>query len=220
MTLTRRLPMGSPACATDARQLIADASVWINLAASGRLEDVLEALSAPIGISDIALGELERGLARGYDTHAQVEALVKSGRIEALALEPADEALFFSLVAGGAADTLDDGEAATLALAVRLSGVAAIDERKATALAARKFPGLIIRSTTDLLFEALPYEGDGHGPLSDALFAALKGARMRVPFNLQARVAEVLGLDRTRLCLSLPSSLRIPAPADISLRGL
>lgn len=188
--------------------LIADASVWINLAASGRLEDVLSALSVRVGVPSIALQELKRGHARGYDAFAQVDSLVQTGLIAALNLEPLDESLFLELVSGETAETLDDGEAATLALSVRLKAMAAIDERKATTLAGRRFKDLLVRSTTELMFDALPHDDQTGGPLADALFGALKGARMRVPQHLQVRVAEVLGPERTRDCPSLPASLR------------
>jgi predicted nucleic acid-binding protein len=197
--------------------LIADASVWINLAASGRLEDILDAIGEETGVAEIALSELERGRAKGHEAPKAVAALVARGRVAALALSPADEALFLSLVAGPAVDTLDDGEAATLTLAVRLGATAAIDERKATTIASRRFPKLEVRSTADLLFAALPDEGDGQGPLSDALFAALQRARMRVPSTLLDKVAAVLGPERVARCLSLPASIRTPRPKDAAL---
>ena len=205
--------MAFPVSGTDAPQQIADASVWINLAATGRLVEVLEAVGAPIAIAEVALRELERGRTNGHDAYGQISPLVRSGRVQTLPIGLADEALYLRLVAGGTADTLDDGEAATLVLAAGRSGVALIDERKATTLGRRRFPTLEIRSTTDLLFETLPYEGGHVGPLAEALFAALLKARMRVPHHWQARVVEVLGVERTRLCKSLPAHLRMDAPA-------
>jgi len=62
-----------------------------------------------------------------------------------------DEELFLSLVVGAAAETLDDGEAATLVYAARSSSIAVIDERKATSLSASRFPGLGVWSTLDVL---------------------------------------------------------------------
>lgn len=200
--------MGFPVCGTDSPIHIADASVWINLAATGRLTEVLDALNAPVAIAEVALRELERGCTNGHDAFGQLSPLVRSGRVEALPISPEDEELYLGLVAGGTADTLDDGEAATLTLAARRSAIAVIDERKATALGRRRFPSLEIRSTTDLLFNTLPYEGGSAGPLAEALFAALQGARMRIPQDWQARVIDVLGPDRTPLCHSLPAHLR------------
>lgn len=210
--------MACPVYATDIPRQIADASVWINLAATERLAEVLEALSAPIAIAEVALRELERGRTNGHDAYGQIAPLVRSGRIQTLPISPAEEDLYLGLVAGSTADTLDDGEAATLVLAAGLSAVAVIDERKATTLGRLRFPSLEIRSTTDLLFDTLPYEGGNTGPLAEALFAALQGARMRVPHHWQARVIEVLGPERTCLCRSLPAHLRTAKTPPAALR--
>lgn len=212
--------MAFPVSGADASLQIADASVWINLAATGRLGEVLEALSAPVAVAEIALNELERGQTNGYRAFAQIAPFVQSGQVRALRLLPAMEDVYLALVAGSTADTLDDGEAATLALATGLSAVAVIDERKATTLGHRLFPGLEIRSTTDLLFDTLPYEGGCSGPLVDALFAALQGARMRIPHHWQARVVEVLGPERVRLCRSLPAHLRGADVGEVCLEAL
>ena len=126
-------------------------------------------------------------------------------RVVPLAAE--DEALFLSLVSGPASETLDDGEAATLACAVRLGACAVIDERKATSLAARRLASLELCSTCDLLLG--PHVRDAFGPtdFADALFAALSDARMRVPDAHAAAIVDLLG-DRAALCLSIPARFR------------
>lgn len=210
--------MASPVYSTEPSGQIADASVWINLVATGRLTDIIGALNAPIAIAEVALRELERGRTNGHDAFGQLSPLVRSGQVHVLPISLEDEDVYLGLVAGGTADTLDDGEAATLALAARLSSIAFIDERKATTLGKRKFPSLEIRSTTDLLFDTLPYEGGNSGPLAEALFAALQGARMRVPHHWQARVIEVLGPDRAFLCTSLPAHLRTATSSATTVR--
>lgn len=212
--------MAFPVYGTDSPGQIADASVWINLVATGRLEEVLDALNAPMAIAEVALSELERGRANGHDAYAQIYPLVQSGKTPVVAISLADEDVYLSLVAGGTAETLDDGEAATLVSAAALSAVAVIDERKATTLGQRRFPSLEIRSTTDLLFDTLPYEGSHFGPLAEALFAALQGARMRVPAHWQSRVVEVLGPERACLCRSLPAHLRTANKPAATVRSL
>lgn len=202
--------MAFPASGAEGTVQVADASVLINLAATGRCAEILAALGAPIVIVDVVLQELQRGSANGHGVLEHIEPLIRAGQIRVAALEAADEDPYLSLVGGGTADTLDDGEAATLVVAARLNGIALIDERKATAIAAKRFPGLDLRSTTDLLFATLPDEGARVGPLADALFSALRGARMRVPPHWQVRVVEVLGPQRARLCNSLPAHLRHP----------
>lgn len=200
--------MGSPASGAEATLQIADASVWINLAATGRCAEILAALGSPVAIVEVVLSELQRGSANGHGVLERIEPLIQSGQVQVVAMKGEDEDHYLSLVAGGTAETLDDGEAATLVVADRLKAIALIDERKATTLAARRFPALDVRSTTDLLFATLPDEGGHVGPLADALFSALHGARMRVPTHWQVRVVQVLGPERARLCNSLPSHLR------------
>jgi predicted nucleic acid-binding protein len=203
--------MGFPESGAEASWQIADASVWINLASTGRCAEILAALGAPIAIVDVVLRELQRGSPNGYDVLAHVEPLIQSGQVHVLSMAAEDEEEFFGLVAGGAAETLDDGEAATLVVAARLKCTALVDERKATAIAKRRFPNLDLRSTTDVLFATLPDEGGNVGPLADALYSALRGARMRVPAHWQARVIQVLGVQRASLCNSLPAHLRVPS---------
>lgn len=200
--------MGFPESGAEAAWQIADASVWINLAATGRCAEILAALGAPIAIVDVALRELQRGSSNGHGVLAHVEPQIQSGQVHVLSMTAEDEEEFFGLVAGRAAETLDDGEAATLVVAARLKGTALIDERKATAIAKQRFPTLDLRSTTDVLFATLPDEGGNAGPLADALYSALRGARMRVPAQWQTRVVEVLGAQRTSQCNSLPAHLR------------
>lgn len=200
--------MAFPESGADGAVQVADASVLINLAATGRCAEIMAAFGAPIVIVDVVLRELQRGSANGHSVLEHIEPLIRSGQIQVVAMEAADEGPYLNLVAGGTAETLDDGEAATLVVAARLNGIALIDERKATAIAGRQFPALGLRSTTDLLFATLPDEGASVGPLAEALFSALQGARMRVPTRWQVKVVEVLGPERTRLCHSLPAHLR------------
>ncbi|WP_375268600.1 PIN domain-containing protein, partial [Phenylobacterium sp.] len=131
--------------------MIADASVWINIVATGEAHRILQALPRPLAITDVALDELERGRLKGRRAAEEVAALLRRGALQVVALSAEDEPLFLSLVAGTASETLDDGEAATLACGLRLGTGVVIDERKATSLAARRFADLEVRSTCDLL---------------------------------------------------------------------
>ncbi len=188
--------------------LVADASVWINLLAGGRAVDVLRALHKPTIISSIALGELERGRHKGRSAHSGIMSLIETGCVTVSDLPEEAEAVYLSLVAGRVSQTLDDGEAATLALALHLGATALIDERKAICLAATRFPALTVATTTDLLLSTPVRAVLDAVQLTDALFASLIEARMRVPDHLLDEVCACLGSDRTKLCLSLPASVR------------
>lgn len=183
--------------------LVADASVWINLLAGARAIDVLRALPKPTIIPNIALGELERGRAKGRSAHVGVVQLIAAGYVTVIDLPQEAEDVYLSLVAGPASQTLDDGEAATLALALYLGATALIDERKAISIAATRFPVLTVATTTDLLLSAQVRSAMGAALLADALFASLMEARMRVPDHLLDEVCALLGSDRTQQCPSL-----------------
>lgn len=187
---------------------VADASVWINLVAGGRASDILRAFSVPFQIARIALEELERGRDKGRVTAGLMEPLIASGLVAVIDLSESAAEIYLSLVAGPARQTLDDGEAATLALAIDIGGIAIIDERKAISLASSRFPDLRIISTTDLLMSSRLRAVLSKTDLADVLYAALTDARMRVPDHLVDAVCEWLGPSRVLDCPSLPARVR------------
>ena len=187
---------------------VADASVWINLAATGCADKILKLYGGPLEITQTALAELERGRAKGRQAADEVATLLHLGLMHVVDLDPQDADLFLILVAGDAAQTLDDGEAATLVHAHRVSTTAFIDERKATSLAAVRFPGLLVASTVDLLFEPAVRGGLGEAVLGDALYGALIDAKMRVAAHHAPEVVACVGRERAESCSSLPASVR------------
>jgi len=187
--------------------MVADASVWINLAATGGAHRILQALPRPMAITDIALGELERGRPKGRQAADEVTALIHMKLMQVVPLAAEDEAMFLSLVGGVASETLDDGEAATLACAARLGACAVIDERKATNLAGRRLTALQVCSTCDLLMGPEVRGELGETGLASALFAALTEARMRVPDSHAPAIVALLG-TRAAACLSIPARFR------------
>jgi len=199
--------------------LVADASVWINLIAGGRALDILRALDRPTIIPRIAFCELERGRDKGRSTAKGLDALIDKGHVSVIDLPAAAENIYLSLVAGRASQTLDDGEAAILALALHLAATALIDERKAIGIAASRFPNLNVATTTDLLLSEQIRSVLTPADLSDALFATLTEARMRVPDHLLDEVCACLGPDKTRLCLSLPARARSTGGTGPTLAG-
>lgn len=191
-----------------AASLVGDASVWINLVATGRAEEILRLTPVELVITTTAHGELENGRAKGRQTAAEVVRLIEAGLVREVSLSSDDEAVFLGLVAGPTNLTLDDGEAATIAYALGSGTVALIDERKATDLCANRYPTLIVMSTTDLLLAdpiTSSFQVDG---LRECLFLALTVARMRVPDRHLASVCDLLGPDRCRKCWSLPAAWR------------
>lgn len=191
-------------------ELVADASAVISLLASGAARPVLESFPVRLRVVKQVSRELATGQQRGWDTSALLGTLVQSNLAEIVGLDDASHECFESLVIGNAADTLDDGEAATIAYA-RASGVVAIIDEKARRICAARFPELIVHSTVALLMSAHVTRVLGEAAVGDAVFNALRTGRMRVPAVDHHRVVEIIGAERASLCLSLPEHVRSPA---------
>lgn len=188
--------------------LVVDASTIINLNATGRAKDILRAVPYSVAVVDVVADELEDGRAKGRNDANQLSALVKTKLIEVVRLGNQGVNYFEVLVVGAANETLDDGEAATIAYAAEAGVVALIDERKAIRLCASRFPRLRLGCTVDLLAHAAVRRALGVSGLADAVHRALLDARMRVlPHHLEG-IIELIGSERAAKCVSLPASAR------------
>lgn len=135
--------------------LIVDASVVINLNASGFASEIIKALPSRMMVVGSVLSELERGKDRGRHDGRMLADLITSGLVDKVELDEEGIKHFTRLVTGSTANTLDDGEAATIAFAIQESAVAVIDERKANRICSEHFPALKVACTADLFMH--PY---------------------------------------------------------------
>jgi predicted nucleic acid-binding protein len=188
--------------------IVADTSVAINLNATGCAAQILDALPYRIAIVDTVQSELEFGRSRGRTDGDKTATLISSGHIKLVSLGATGLDIFEQLVVGSAAATLDDGEAATLAHAMEKAGAAVIDERKALRLAAERYPELLTASTMDLLGHPSVCEALGDTGLSDAIYLALRDARMGVCEPHKAWVVEVIGAERASRCRGLKNVIK------------
>ena len=203
--------MERQSCLTDrAIPVVADTSVLINLNATKCAETILDALPNPfLAVTEVIL-ELKSGVQTGRDDAATVDAWHTSGRVQIVQLGVTGMKRFASLVSGSVAQTLDDGEAATIAYALELKphAIPLIDERKANRICAR-FAGLAAGSTVDLLAQDDVRAALGCVRLADAVFNALHDGRMRVlPHHLKW-ILDLIGPERAGQCRSLPRSVRV-----------
>lgn len=188
--------------------LVADASTIINLNATGCAADILRALPFRVAAVDVVVDELENGRARGHQDVTKLSALTAGNLIDIVPLRNNERVYFEGLVVGPASETLDDGEAATIAYAVEANGVALIDERKALRLCASRFPDLRLCCTVDVFAHSSVGIVLGRSGLKEAVYRALVDARMRVLAHHVADVIELIGLERAAECLSLPHKAR------------
>jgi predicted nucleic acid-binding protein len=205
--------MRSPTFLTDPLiPMVADSSTIINLIATGCAPTIIRAMPNRIVAVDVIPGELDTGRQRGRVHADRLQELVDGGHIEIVTLGDTGWLHFETLVAGPAPQTLDDGEAATIAYAVERGAVAIIDEKKGTRICASRFPSLGVVSTVDVLLHPEVRRELGDAAFSDAVFAALRDARMAVFPHHVDEIVRIIGPERAAQCPSLPKAFRASAP--------
>ena len=205
-------------CLTDPSvPIVADTSAVINLNASGCAAAVLQALPNRMVLTDTVLAELRTDKRTGRDDAKLIRSLIDADLVAVAALADLKKDHFSALVAGPAAETLDDGEAATVAYALEMNAVAIIDDGKAVALCSRKYPKLVVASTVDVFAHDAIVTALAHGRLSDAVYAALQkrlaarlcalhrkqGGQEPVPFRTSSWIRQG-GRGTSGFCLKRP----------------
>jgi len=191
--------------------LVVDASVAINLNATGCALDIIRAQPGQLVITETALAELAAGMRHGYLDFEKFQALIISEAVRVVQLGDGGNQVYESLVDGTAPCTLDDGEAATIAYAHESGAVALIDEKKAQSICLVDFPALKVKSTVDLLTHDLVARTLGKTALTLAIMNALRYARMRVAPHQIDMIVGLIGEEAALTCTSLPRSRRAAA---------
>ena len=194
-----------------ATPVVVDTSVVINLNATGCAEAILRSLPNRCVVVEDVLQELQLGRQAGRGDADALAVLIEQHLVERAQLRGTGMFHFRSLVSGSASETLDDGEAATIACAIERSAVALVDERKAIRICTERFPNLAVGCTIDVL--AQRHVQAALGPsLADAVFNALDRGRMRVPDQHGQWVVDLIGKERAAECRSLPRRFRAANP--------
>jgi len=197
-------------CLTDPKvDIVIDASTAINLNASGYAREILAAMPNAVLVTDVVLGELHEDSRSGRQDAKLLSALVDEGLVRLVRISDLEYGIFERLVAGRSVDTLDDGEAATIAYAVETGALAVVDERKANKICRIAYPELAVGCTIDLFCHERVRSVLADVVLGDAIFNTLRGARMRVLPRHLAWVVDIIGLERASLCESLPRAAKI-----------
>lgn len=183
--------------------LVLDASVIINLLATGHAGVILQTLPGRSYVTENVVSEINGGAGSGRPESKQLLELIECRNLEVVDLDELALDSFIGIVSGSASESLGDGEAATLAFAHHRGLVAAIDERKATRIAAERFTSLRIATTVDILAYPSVRRALGQEKLSTAVLDALRLARMQVWATQFDWVVEQIGVTNLTLCPSL-----------------
>ena len=187
----------------DGDGLVLDASSGLNLLGTACAAEVLRALPHTVFIADKAAAEVGRDPVTGAPGADALSRLAAQKLIRIVSLSDLAYETYLRLVAVPSPDSLDDGEAATLAHAIDTGVVPVLDERKATRIAA----GLRVASpvcSLDLLSHPALALALGAAGVADAVHSALRYARMRVPEDFRPWVLGMIDAERLRTCSSIP----------------
>ncbi len=184
--------------------LVIDASVAINLNGTNSAEKIISALPYSLAITQNASDELAHGRRNGHIDSQLLEELIKREIVARVELGKQGLEIYEELIDGDASNTLDDGEAATIAYAIETGGVAVIDEKKARKICKNLFPRLTVLSTVDLLLDNFVCKALGRLEQADSIHRALIAARMRVPNEKLSAIVSIIGEARAAGCPSLP----------------
>ena len=194
-----------------AAPVIVDTSVVINLNATGCAEATLRSLPNRCVVIEDVLLELQIGRRTGRGDADALAVLIEQQLVERAQVGNTGMSHFRSLVTGSASESLDDGEAATIACAIEQGAVALVDERKAIRICIERFPNLAVGCTVDVLAQRHVQAALGRS-LADAVFNALDRGRMRVPDQHGHWVVDLIGKERAAGCRSLPKRFRTESP--------
>lgn len=188
--------------------LIADASVLINLIASGEAAPILRALPMKVAASEAAVREINSGAANGRPESKILNDLISEDLVEVMAMKPAALDIFSDLVSGSLAQSLGDGEAATVAMASLSGGVAVIDEKKATKVCRERFSHLKIATSVDILSFGTVQSSLGKMALEKCVARSLKLAKMQVWDHQLSWIIDVIGEEQAKTFGSLNRLMR------------
>ena len=185
--------------------LVIDASVAINFLGTGMAGRLFGMLDCPILMADRTFKEIQRHPLRGHDHGKELEDLLAAGHLSVKELDDVSKELFFDLTSADLTGGLDDGEAAAIALAASLgkSAVAVVDDRKARNLLLRRWPQQRVLYSIDLFTYDRIGRAVPRSQLAEAIYSALRHARMRVPAARRSWVNDLIGADRVKECPSL-----------------
>ena len=183
--------------------LVSDTSFVINLNATGFSDRIVRAMPNLFVVTEDVLRELKDGSDSGHDDYEKLKALIGMKSVNSVSLRQQGRDIYLSLIRGPASQTLGDGEASTIAYAVEIGGIAVIDDKKAEKICQEKFPQISVVTTFDLLTQRAVKKALGENQHKEAIYNALRIARMRIPNKRQEHVVELIGENLATHCPSL-----------------
>lgn len=192
----------SSSLTNDETPVVLDTSVLINLHACTYGERILSALPHRIIVPQIVADELEHETSKANGEHGFLKDLVIAGTVDIVVMSDAEYDLYTRLITDPS--SLDDGEAATIAIATSRSLIAVIDERKGRAKFSELNKQAVAGWSLDLMLHPDVRGSLGSNTSNEATYLALRDGRMRIPEEHCDHVVNLIGTCRAVDCTCLP----------------
>jgi predicted nucleic acid-binding protein len=182
--------------------LVIDTSVIINLYASSFGGQILLAIPNGIIVPQVVADELTHETSQKNGGYQFLQTLVTQKHVQLSEMDDEEYEIFGELIS--VAPTLDDGEAATIAIASRRNLIPIIDEKKGRSRALPFLGSGLPGWSLDLLRHPAVIAKLGNASALDALYYALNRGRMRIPPDSTEQVIAIIGMERSLKCPCLP----------------
>jgi len=169
----------------------------INLLASGMAEVLLANLRCPVIMAGNALAEVDQRCQRDNRLTAGLERLKASELLSECELSKHAKSIWRDLVGDGLADGIDDGDAATIALALTHANdtVSVLDEPKSARVLAQRWPDRVRVDTVTVLAQSATRGQIELATFRQGCIGALEAARMRVPDEAKEWMMSIVGAE-------------------------
>lgn len=182
--------------------LVPDTSVLINLHACSFGEQVLRAIPNDIVLPETVVAELNHETSHANGENGFIQRLISENVVKVLQMDDAAARLFETMIRSPG--SLDDGEAATIAVAVSQGFRPVVDERKGRARAQDLMNGQAPAWSLDLLVHPVVQAALVDDGYIEAVYLALREGRMRIDEERCDAVVQLIGIERAKDCTSLP----------------
>jgi predicted nucleic acid-binding protein len=182
--------------------LVPDTSVLINLHACTFGEQVIRAIPNNIILPERVVAELNHETSHVNGENGFIQQLIRENVVKVVEMDDSAACLFETMIRSP--DSLDDGEAATIAVAVSQGFLPVIDERKGRVRAESLMNGRAPAWSLDLLVHPAVQSGLTSDGYIEAVYLALREGRMRIDEERCDAVVQLIGIERAKDCNSLP----------------
>lgn len=162
-------------------------------------DKIITALDTHILLAEPVFREVYYDPGKRITPQKWLKRLEKQGLIEIVQLSGAALIHYLDLVA----DRLDDGESATIAVAINNGATPVIDEKCARRLYQSHYPDKPLSSTAELFRQIDGHEHMPADTLRSALLQTLQIAKMRVTPEMADWVMQTIGEENAAQCSSL-----------------